>query len=203
MIKAKNLMISAILFIVLQALAVIFSGLEGFWDLAWIVQSVILMILSILLVASYKSHQKNVMKPLIGGTLLIFMFYEATQAAEFIQYFDSYVGLMVESGFFGVYVLIQVLQAIVLIILNINHYLINTTHAGSPQVVAANKFFYILFVIFAIAQAVVYALCGSSTFDTLSQVFGCISDIFMLAIIIIIEGLVDEFRIKRETNAAE
>lgn len=84
MIKEKNITICAILFVVFQLVGIVLYLTIGYYGLSWILESLLVVALAIVLDISYKSHTKDVMKPLIGATLILMTDYELVWAGEYI-----------------------------------------------------------------------------------------------------------------------
>ena len=199
--RARNITIAAILFVVLQLVGIVFSVIGGGFDLAWIVENVLMMALAVVLACTYRSHTKNIMKPLIGAALVLLTDSELVLAAQYVQYYDIL--------FFGVYaaipiifVALQVLLGLLILAIFIIHCLINAKHESSPGLVKANKILYIIFAVIVVLQVIMAVLGNPSAISVVSRVASVISDLFLLAEIILIEGRLDSFRQEREEKQA-
>lgn len=201
--KNGLLLLMAILFIVFQTASIVFDLFEEPFDLAWTMESILMAIVCILMYASYRAHVKNVMKPLLGATLMLILYYNMDWACFYIEEFKDVVEYYSGDIAFIVYIVTQILLFVTLVPINVMHYVINATHHSSPKKIALNKAFYILFAVFTLAQCVCSIFMDAATNDVISMFAGSIADLFMLAMVIIIESSLDEFRLAREATAAE
>jgi len=72
----KKLLILAILFILFEAVGLVIWGVQGIFSLYWTAEIVIMAVVAFMLYHSYRTHNKNITKPLLGATLIWMMLYE-------------------------------------------------------------------------------------------------------------------------------
>ena len=201
--SSKKLLIMLIMFVIFQIASLVFYGLDYGFDLPWTVECVILFTAGILMYSSYRNHTKNVMKPVIGATLAIIMYYNMEIAMDYLQsiivIFDNLNGNIADI----VYTVSQIAVFVVLALMNIMHYVINSTHHSSPGKIKFNKFLYVLFVIFSIANCVAFLFTTYGVNLKVSCFVGNMADFFLVSMVVSIEGFLDEFRIEREAKAEQ
>lgn len=201
--SSKKLLIMLILFVVFQVASLVFYGLDYGFDLPWTVECIILFTAGVLMYNSYRNHTKNVMKPVVGATLAIVMYYNMNIAMDYLQniiaIFDNLDGNI--AGI--VYTISQIVVFVVLALMNIMHYVINSTHHSSPGKIKFNKFLYALFVLFSIANCVAFLFTTYGINLKVSCFVGNMADFFLVSMVVSIESFLDEFRIERETKTEQ
>ncbi len=198
---AKKLLAMLLLFVVFQATSIVFYVIDYGIDLTWMVECIILLTAGILMYNSYRNHTKNVMKPVLGATLAIIMYYNMNIAMEYIQNIKIIFEAALGNAACIVYTISQIMVFIILALMNIMHYVINSTHHSSPKKIRFNKILYIFFVAFSIANCVAFFFSITSINTKISCCVGNMADFFLVSMVISIESLLDEFRLKREANA--
>ena len=199
--SAKKLLTMLLLFVVFQAASIVFYGFDYGFDLAWTAECLILLAAGILMYNSYRNHTKNVMKPVLGATLALVMYYNMDIAMDYIQYLKSIFEAAPGNVACVVYTISQIMVFVVLALMNIMHYSINSTHHSSPKKIKFNKFLYVLFVIFSIANCVAFFYTTYGINLKISCAVGNIADFFLVSMVISVESLLDEFRLEREAKA--
>ncbi len=199
--KQGSILLSTVLFIVFQLTALLFYFVSGNFDLEWLSECILLAIICIGLYISYNRHAKNVMKPLVGGALMWMLFYEMKYAMYYIQYLPEMDSWGYNTPALKFFCIIQVAVFVVIAVINVIHYLINSTHHSSPGKIKANKALFFIFIILLLVQCICEIFIGTGVYFELCDIFGILADVFFLCNIIIIEGSLDEFRIHREAVA--
>jgi len=201
--KTSVLLITmSILFVVFQGAAVVISTIKEGIYLTWILESVIAAVLLFSLFFSYKSHTKNVMKPLLGATLMMVLVLELSVWDQvygtirlFVQYHD-YVEISVYNLLFLIF---KILIALAVTIMNIMHYVINASHHSSPKKVRFNSIIFVVFTFLLLFECMFFAFLGSiDGWYRASCIMGTISDVFIIGVVFCIEQSMDEFKIARE-----
>jgi len=198
---SEKLLILACIFSVMQAASVVITTNRGIIDFSWIVESVLGIVMSFALYATYKSHVKNIMKPLLGAALMLILTYEVEVGCFYIQDLilcpQDYVGYVGSTALIG-YAIVTILLFLVMLAINVMHYVINASHLYSPKKVKANNYLCIAFIILVCAQGLFIAKFDTGAVAIIGDELGCLCDIFFIGMIIIIENSLDEFRHERE-----
>jgi len=196
--QSKQLLLMSILFAVFQTGSVITSTINYGLDLEWTIRSIIMMVLCFLLYSSYKSHTKNVMKPLLGATLMLLLVFALGHVCYYYTYLNEFLDCFENPTIFLVFFGSCILKLIAVVVMNVMHYRINSTHESRPKEV---KFNYTVFMIYVLLLATEIVACigmASLFTEMISDTLGVFADAFMVAIIILIEKNMDEFKIERE-----
>jgi len=197
----RDLLLLAILFFVFQTVCLIFNYR---FNLSFLVESVIMAVICFVIYGSYHSHNKNVMKPILGAALAILLYYSIESGFNYFLIFDAMVEYYEGSPAIIFYMIVRILKFVVLIALNVMHYVINASHHSSPNKIKLNKVFFLIYLALLILQAVsLIMLYVGDANQTISSIMGTISDGFMVGMVIIIENNLDEFRLLREAKASE
>jgi len=194
----KRLLLFAILFTVIQFISILFYKLDGYFDLPWTGESVLMAVMTFVMYYSFKNHTKNVMKPMVGAALMLVLYYEMDWALYFISDFENIVLRYENILAFKAYIGCQIAIFILVALMNIMHYVINSTHQSSPKKVNLNTIFYYAYIIVILVEGILCILISETSNSMISNFTGVISDIFFVGMIIIIENTLDEFRINRE-----
>ena len=206
--KDKQLLLTTIIFIILRVVLLILDYICYGLDFTWTGEAVIYIIIGFFVYYSYHTHNKNVMKPLLGAMLIMLLYISTDNGLYYLQYIKD------NSEYYGttfmIMSIIWVLIFVVLLLINIMHYVINSSHSSSPQKVLFNKILFFIFAALTIAQGVTDVICyielNTDTYSTLNCVLDILTSLCMIIfiyIVIIIEGSLDEFRIKREAITKE
>ena len=201
--KDKQLLLRFILFVIFQATSVITYTVADCFDLSWTAESLLMAVVCCAVYLSYRSHVKNVMKPLLGATLMLMLYYNMLFALNDIPYLGTTTAIYPNAAAFNASIIFEILLFVTLLLINIMHYVINSTHHSSPGKVTANRVLYILFAVFTFGDCICSLFFGSTALITVSYFCGNIADLFMLATVIIVETSLDKFRIAREAKAEE
>ena len=190
-----------ILFAVFRLTSVLFYGIDGHFDLSWTAESILMVIICAALYLSYHYHAKNVMKPLLGAALMLLFYHAMIWALDGIRDFDDYIEEY-PDGYVGItYIGLKMAIFLILLFINILHYVINITHHSNPKRIKTNKLLYILFVIITVSQCVCYLFLDSGINNIfITDCSECVADVFMLNMVIVIESSLDGFRMEREAR---
>ena len=194
-----RLLVLAILFTVFQFTAVILETISNGLNLPWTLGSVVMAVLCFLLYFSYRAHNKNVTKPLLGATLMYILSYELSWGCSNLQYIGEILGYYDIDIAFVVYCIAQILTFLVIVGINILHYVINETHQSSPGKVKLNWTLFIAFVVLVAVQAVcIFLMNYDDVLIIIGEIIAVLADIFILGSVLCIESSMDDFRIARE-----
>jgi len=132
---------------------------------------------------SYQNHSKNVMKGMMGALLM--------------QMFTTFLlGIGVyDSTFLNVLTIIHV---VVIALLLINHFVINSSRNASPAAILLNQLFCILYAVIITCIMVYFFIIDESVLDKLSDVLNAVAAICTAAAIVCVESRLDAYRIDRE-----
>jgi len=138
---------------------------------------------------SYKKHEKNVMKMLVGALLF-------SQVLVWIQTFCSYA---FSSSYGLLYKTCVGLLALCFIEIFIGHIVLASSHKSNPQLIKANQ---------AVAIGSIVLSFGANFFSfqqgyVMMPAISILEYFSLIAVIVSIESRVDEFKQIREQKAAE
>ena len=202
--KDKLLLLMAVLFIVFTLIGEIFGYINYGLNLSGIGESVIFVLICLFMYLSYRAHNKNVMKPLLGAALMVMLYIELDWALFYLNYFGELHEWYEPAAAFMAYCFLEFAIAIVLLLINIIHYVINATHLSSPKKIRFNKSLLILYVVLVIGQIIsCFIFYYDSAAFAISEISFCLSSLAMIYMVIVIEGSLDGFRIEREAKAIE
>jgi len=145
-------------------------------DLGFVLLYLMNAVFLLLLVASYRKHEKNVMKCTVGIVLALMCV--------------LYLMLITYCGFTTRF-LIQFAAALCVLIA---HLVINQDHTSSPRAVFVNQ----LFAVFFLILCVVSIFFTAGTENASVAVFCELTAFFSIAVVICIETKLDSFRTNRE-----
>ncbi len=142
--------------------------------------------LCLVLYTSYKNHNKNVMKGIIGALLMLLV----VNAAKFI--------LNLSTPGWTEYPALAIISAAVIAFIFINHFVINSNRSASPVNIMLNKIALTLYAIVSIVWSVLDAVYfGGALYIVLS--FICAVSIpCIIAVIVCVESRLDAYRLDRE-----
>jgi len=162
-----------------------FPQSEGLVDFSYLVQCIVEGVCLFFIYTSYKKHQKNMTKGLLGFLLAI----NLLNTIEFSQLLD---GTVLDYFMEGI-------TLIVTVILTVNHFVINRTHKSSPMNVYINQISAgVLILISGIVWSVLGLLQnpnGVVAFTNIMSLFGYSGKI---AAIVCVESRLDAYRLDRE-----
>lgn len=197
-----KLLLFAILFTAFQLTGIVLTTIISGFQLSWILISAVMAVLCFMMYITYRSHDKNVMKPLLGAALMLMLCYELLNwGGMYLQHFGEVLEYFGKDNVFAVYAITKIVTFFVLAAINVIHYLINYTHHSSPGKVTANRVLCTVFVVLVVIQAVCLSLAEDGIAMIIADCLCAVSDVFMLAIVVNIESKLDAFRIARETEA--
>jgi len=132
---------------------------------------------------AYRKHSKNVMKGMIGATLMGYI-------------------IMIYTSFFAYEndILISAITVIFMIIFMVNHYIINSKHHSNPRRVGINQILGLFFAIVLCIEAALLVPDCVNKADTIVQILMCIAQPCAIFCIICIESRIDAYKINRETK---
>ena len=160
-------------------------------------------LLAIFLYRSYREHEKNVMKGLLGALLCELLL------SEFCYIFGAFserLASMFSAGF-GEGFMFIIIESIIIgmqILMFINHFAINSDHHSSPGKIKLNQYLLLGVMLVLLLQKIVFALVIgiSDTARVIWQASWFVFEICTYALIICIESRLDFFRIIREGGKA-
>jgi len=199
--KQNRLLIMFICFVVFQTIGIVCNKIYNYVSYGWVAGSVLMAVVSFFLYYTYRDHTKNVMKPLLGASLMVVLYYEMQTALDLFENFDEYVEYKLDADFFRAYVVLYLLVFVSLLGMNIMHYVINSTHHSSPKKIRLNQYIYVAFMVFVILRGGCLIFLKTSLLDFVGDFCACFADVFFINSVILIETNLDEFRIEREEKA--
>jgi len=156
-----------------------------FLSLKYCIAELVRVICIIVLYISYKRHDKNVMKGMMGSMLMLI----------FILALFS-----VNNADFGVFYDVLGYSSIVIAtVLFISHYLINNSHKSSPAKIFLNQILCVLFALVLLANFVFISIKFALPFViSAGNVCGALSSILTAMSIVCVETRLDAYRLDRE-----
>ena len=201
--KSGALLLMAIVYTVLQTVGVVFTVMDGIFDLSWIIQSALMAVLCFVLYFAYRSHTKNVMKPLLGAVLMLLLTYEITSGGLYLQSIPAVKALFQVRLAGALFATAQILLLFVVAGINVMHYVINASHHSNPGKVRCNQLLCDAFIVLLLVQVGCFLFMCPTPVSFVGNGLATLSDVFAMAIVIRIEKSLDDFRIVREEKAAE
>ena len=196
-----RLLLLAVLFTVFQMTGMVLSTMVGGLDLSWVLMSILMVIVCFAMYFAYRSHTKNLMKPMLGAALMLQLAIELDWGGYYLQYIGEVTELYKSESAFAIYAMVQILILFVIAGINIMHYVINASHHSSPKKVKFNQALCIAYIVLVAVQCVCYILLDSTVMFAVGDCLTSIADIFSMGIVICIESSMDEFRLAREAKA--
>ena len=154
-------------------------------------------VLALCLYLSYKDHQKNVMKGLMGASLM-WLFAEETEYVKAIAFYDKDYYTAAFGDQYKTFLGVKIITVILIFSVFVFHFLINSEHHSSPFEVGANKFLSIAIAAAYAADMVFTGVC-TGKFATIMVCY-CLFKIFLMLMVVCVEAKLDIFRLKREEN---
>lgn len=202
--KNKNLLLFLMfaLFTVLQTVGIVLYSLgDNEVSLSWVAESALRVIVCFFIYFTYRNHTKNVMKPLLGAILILLLANIIMWAFEDIQYFDYYLENYSSNTALIILIVIEIAEFVVLLAINVMHYIINATHQSSPNKIKLNKLFFIFYIVLVFAESICEICVGTEALIKFGTAIACFADIFAIYMVILVESSLDEYRIEREKIA--
>jgi len=196
-----RLLLLAVLFALFQAVGVIFTTVAAGYDLSRILESALMAVMSFVLYFAYRSHTKNVMKPLLGAVLMLLLVHALSWGGYYLQNLGAVAQLYTTNYAFAVFAVFRILTLLVLVWINLLHYSINASHHSSPAKVKLNRGLFAVFAVLLLAESVCFAVMDATAAGTVGDCCSGFSEVFLLGMVICIEHTMDEFRIAREEKA--
>jgi len=197
------LLFLAFVYLVCQGASVALFTVDAYVDIWWICVSAVMAIICFALYFTYRTHNKNVMKPLIGAALMLVLYFKLFRGLYFLQNIDKLSEWYPEEDAFLIYAYTYIVLFVVVALINIVHYIINGTHKSRPGLIKFNKALVAIFVAVTAVQAFSCVFEGCSVMIMLSDVLDILGDAILVIMAVIIESSLDEFKLKREAKALE
>ena len=196
-----KLFLLAVLYTAFQLIGVILTTKIIGFDLSWVLESALMVIMCFALCFTYRSHTKNVMKPMLGAALMLLLTTELSRGGYYLQYVGQVTKIFAIDAAFAGFATAQILLFFVVAGINIMHYVINADHHSNPKKVKFNRALCVIFVVLVVVQCIYFASVDDPAVLAVGDCLACFADVFALGIVICIEGSLDEFRIAREEKA--
>ena len=198
-----RLLLLAVLFTVFQITGMVLSTMVGGLDLPWILISLLMAIVCFAMYFAYRSHSKNLMKPMLGAALMLQLVIELDWGGYYLQYIGEVTELYKSESAFAIYAMVQILILFVIAGINVMHYVINASHHSNPKKVKFNQALWAAYIVLVAIQCVCFILLDSTAMFAVGDCLTSVSDVFAMGIVICIESSMDEFRLAREAKANE
>lgn len=145
----------------------------------------------LVLYISYKKHDKNVMKGLMGAIFMLLLLRNVEQCTNMIQNYEkpSYIsvaGLAITSLF--------------VLILMINHFIINSDRHSKPWNVKLNQSCFIILLITQVVLGMILIIISDSMFLRISYLISIFTKVSTICVIICIETKMEGYKALREAN---
>lgn len=149
---------------------------------------------------SYRRHDKNVMKGLLGVLLTIAVcnelcFLYGYYQVMLAQFYELQYTLGV--AFAAIEVIFVLMQALIFL----GHFFINADHHSNPALVSLNQTCLLMMLAVILIQKVfTVAMIGTTALSLVDQVFWCVQELGVFTTVICIESKLDAFRVAREAK---
>jgi len=145
---------------------------------------------------SYKKHNKNVMKAVLGAMLAFLCSNSINNALQYIVYFQPTVKMIVS-------LVLSLLIALSAIVFFVNHLLLASDHKSNPKLLNFNMINCICCVVLTIAWGLFAFALGTRIYDYLYAIFWIFFGIGSIILAINIETKIDYFKKAREEKVEE
>lgn len=154
----------------------------------------VMAIVAIFMYRSYSRHQKNLMKGLMGASLLWALSEEAGYLEQVLESNRDYY-FAAHGERIGLYVALKSLTVAVFLGIFILHFVINSERKSSPKTIKLNHtLFYVLFALYILD--IVFNIQASSF--NVSIFLLILFKLCLVIMVLCIESSLDEFRLNRE-----
>ena len=140
---------------------------------------------------SYKKHDKNVMKGMMGAIFMLMLLRQA-------ESFTSYLGNIAQPKIFSLAAM--ALLFILILILMVNHFIINADRHSKPWNVKFNQIIFICLLILEVVYRMALIINSESKFLRLSYLVSIVTVVATLCILICIETKLEGYKAYREAN---
>jgi len=201
--KARGIFVNDEWFAAFTAVMVVTGALEGL--LCIISRSVEFVLvpfiaaLGLWMFLSYKKHQKNVMKGLMGASLM-WMLYEEVDFAGEVLYTSKAAFAASLGNAYAFFSCLKFLNVVLILLIFLLHFRINSYGHSRPVEVRLNQLFNILLIAFYLLDIFTQVFFGEIN---ASQIVLMFFKTVLMFVVISIESRLDEFRIIKETKAIE
>jgi len=137
--------------------------------------------------ASYKAHEKNIMKTLFGALLM----------GRIIYTFFSWTNIFFENPGSTLDLVMVAIFTLLYIVLFINHLVLGYGHKSNPSRTSLNRVAGALILLCIIIECIPYFI---STIFTVTNILGIIAEAAIIIEILCIETKVDAYKIIRESK---
>jgi len=151
-------------------------------------------ILGVVMYASYRAHDKNVMKGLMGAELMWMLTQEITFSCSLLISEKEAFMLSLGSGY-PFFVIIDIISLLTMLFIFALHFMINSQHESSPTEIWLNQLLNVLLIVIYLLTTILLLIFDSLS---ISMVVLMIFKVSLMLMIISIESRLDEYRIKRE-----
>jgi len=149
---STGVLVMAVLFTVFQMVGVVFATMEIGVDITWMIQSLLMAVLCFAMYFTYRAHMKNVMKPLLGASLMLLLSNELQTGGLYLQYSRQVAEWYTTNTAWALFATAQILALLVILGINLMHYIINSNHMSSPGRVRLNRWLCAAFVLLVLIQ---------------------------------------------------
>ncbi|GEM_PF-6963916 len=153
-------------------------------------------LVAIFMVVAYAKHQKNVMKGLMGASLLWVLSEEAGYLEQVLESNRGYY-FAVHGGHWNLYVVLKAVSVAVFLGIFILHFVINSDRKSSPKTIRLNRALFFVLIALYVADGVLNLLSDSFSVGVFALI------LFKLCLVILVlclETNLDEFRLIREAK---
>lgn len=154
-------------------------------------------VIALVLYISYRRHQKNLMKGLMGSVLMWLLVDEANYAINLFfserEFFEAQFGEV-----YPMYAAVKLITVLIILCVFALHFLINSDRHSSPMEVGANQSFCVLLIAGYVADICLDIFFGAG-YD-LSVIFLLVFKICLMNQVLCIEAKLDGFRQAREAK---
>lgn len=132
---------------------------------------------------SYKKHNKNVMKGMMGALLM----------AHLITAI-----LRLSNDYFAIESIFSTIFAILATLLFINHFIINSSHKSNPVLITISQIILILLVLNNTVWGIAWMIEDNSVLNCIISILDIIGYMGMTAVVVCVESRLDAYRLDRE-----
>jgi len=198
--KRQNIFTNDEWFAAFTAVMAAAGGLEGI--LCFTTKSVtfvmvpLVAVMGLFMFKAYKSHQKNMMKGLIGACLM-WMLYEEVDFAGAVLVSERSFFISSLEGAYTFFSILKILNVILILVIFFLHFRINSEHHSRPVEIRVNQILNLQLIVFYAVDIATQLFFGEIS---ASQIVLMFFKTVLMFMVISIESRLDEYRIIRETK---
>ena len=182
----RTMVVSFIIALICFIGATVFSFNVG---LSMVVTNGLQLVFIIVLIWAFVKHEATIMHTVIGASLIVYIISDITAII-------GDVSLVSFTGSIGIAYAISIIDAVLFVILFINHLAINSAHKSVNGKILFNQIIIIILAAYQIATMVILLVSGYT--DALSAVFIPLAKVFLFAMIVCIESKLNAYKLIRE-----